>query len=112
VRVGLGQCDGHGEAAGDVTDRDAEKSGKTATELAKEILGHIQTAVSDYRIERRWKTYGLGVAFIMLSIIGLLLALHLNNKAFAWLSVKVTGMKDFWESGVYNKIVKMLSAEG
>lgn len=93
-----------------ITDRDAETSGKTATVLAKEILGRIQTAVSDYRTQHSWKTYGLGAAFTILSIIGLWLALHLNNKAFAWLSVKVAGMKDLWKRGVHIKIVKVLSA--
>lgn len=94
-----------------VTERDAEKVGKTTAELTKDLLKRIQAAVGDHRAQKSWETYVWGAAYTLLTIIGLWLTLYLNNKTFAWLSAKAVRIKDFWGSGTNTKIVKVLSAQ-
>lgn len=92
-----------------VTEQDAKASGKAAVELAQETLARIQAAVKTYRTRHLWETYGLGVALTLLSIVGLWLALHWNNRAFNWLKSKVSGMHEHWASGVNLKGIQVLS---
>ncbi len=93
-----------------VTAQDAEKSGKTGSELAQTTLARIQTAIEAYRSKQTWKTYGLGATLTLVSILGLWLALHWNNKAFTWLRIKASGMQKSWGRGLHFKEVEVLSA--
>lgn len=93
-----------------ITERDAEAAGKTAALLAQEVLKRIQLAVDAYRTRNSWKTYGLGVALTIFSIIGLWQALHWNNRAFAWLSARASGMHVRWDGGLHFKGIEVLSA--
>ena len=93
-----------------VTEQDAKASGKAAVELAQETMSRIQAAVKTYRTKHLWETYGLGIALTLLSIIGLWLALHWNNRAFNWLKSKASGTHDHWAKGVNLKGVQVLSA--
>lgn len=93
-----------------VTDRDAEKLGKQPQVVASEILGRIQSSVDSYRSRHSWRTYGLGAALTILTIIGFRLALRWLNKAFNWLLEKVGSKKDFWEGGIHLKDIRVLYA--
>jgi len=93
-----------------LTERDAEAAGKPVALLAQEVQERIQIAVDDYRARNTWKTYGLGMALSIFSIIGLWQALHWNNRAFSWLRNKASGMHAYWDRGLYFKGVEVLSA--
>ena len=93
-----------------ITEQDAKLEHKTALELALDVLGKLQTAVDDYRTKHTWKTYALGAAFSLLSIIGLWQALHWNARAFQWLSSKALTVHDFWKGGIHLKGIEVLSA--
>lgn len=92
-----------------ITEQDAATSGKSATELAKEILERIQASVAQYRTRHSWKIYGLGVTFTLLAMIGLWQALFWNNRAFIWLKHKATVRKSLWQHGVHLKGIEVLS---
>lgn len=92
-----------------ITDSDAALAGKTADELAGDVLEKLQLALRGYRTQHNWQTYGLGAALTLLSIFGLWLTLHWINKAFAWLLIKVISMKNFWSEGVHFRSIKVLS---
>jgi small-conductance mechanosensitive channel len=94
-----------------VTEQDAGKSGKSATDLASEILGRIQAAVVTYRTEHSWNIYGLAAAFSLLSIIGLWQALYWNKRAFAWLVRRTSTLHDHWKGGIHFKQIEVLSAK-
>jgi small-conductance mechanosensitive channel len=93
-----------------ITAQEAETSGKTRSELAQTILERIQAAIVAYRSKQTWKTYGLGAGLTLISIIGLWLALHWNNRAFAWLKSRASGMQKSWGKGLHFKEVEVLSA--
>ncbi|MEQ1915705.1 MAG: mechanosensitive ion channel domain-containing protein [Gallionella sp.] len=93
-----------------ITDQDAKLENKTTLELALGVLSKLQTAVDDYRTKHTWKTYALGTAFSLLSIIGLWQALHWNARAFQWLTNKALTVHDFWKSGIHFKGIEVLSS--
>ena len=93
-----------------ITEQDANLEHKTALELALDVLGKLQTAVDDYRTKHTWKTYALGAAFSLLSIIGLWQALHWNARAFKWLTSKALTVHDFWKGGIHFKGIEVLSS--
>jgi len=93
-----------------IFDRDVANSGKSVDELAKEILGRIQSAVEIYRTTHSWKTYGMGAMFSILAIIGLWQALYWNNRAYHWLRIKVTSMDNILKREIRFKTVRVLSA--
>jgi len=92
-----------------ISERDAANSGKTANELAAETLERIRTAVVAYRSEHELKTYGFGAAYSLLSLIGLWLALRLNNKAYIWLRKKLAGLDQKWKKEISFKNIKVIS---
>lgn len=107
--------EGYGIGSGDgmlmvITARDAEGSGKAAPELASDVMKRILLAVKNYRSRNAWKTYGLGAGFTFLSILALWQALRWNNRAFAWLTAKVSFMRGHWKRGVHFKGIEILSA--
>ncbi len=93
-----------------ITERDAEKTGKSAVDLTQETLGHIQNALETYHIHHNWKTYGVGAALTIFSIIILWQALHWNNRAFAWLTNKASILHDHRKGGIRFKQLEVLSA--
>ena len=93
-----------------ITKLDAEPTGKSPEELARQILGELQTALITYRTRHNWKTYGMGAAYSFLSIVALWLALRLNNWAFMWLVKKVSTLHDHWKGGIHFKSFEVLSA--
>ncbi|MGA8862298.1 MAG: mechanosensitive ion channel family protein [Gallionella sp.] len=93
-----------------ITNRDAEPTGKTPEELARQILGEIKTALITYRARHNWDTYGLGAAYSMLAIAALWLALSLNSRAFRWLVKRASTLHDHWKSGIHLKGIELLSA--
>lgn len=93
-----------------ITEQDAKLENKTTLELALSVLGKIQVAVLDYRTKHTWKTYALGAAFSLLSIIGLWQALHWNARAFQWLTSKALVVHDLWKGGIHLKGIEVMSA--
>ena len=93
-----------------ITKLDAEPSGKTPEELAQQILGEIQTALIAYRTRHSLRTYGIGAAYSILAIIGLWLALYLNNKAYGWLKKKSSAIHDHLKGGLRFKKIEVLSS--
>ncbi|MDD4979259.1 MAG: mechanosensitive ion channel [Gallionella sp.] len=93
-----------------ITEQDAKLENKTTLELAISVLGKVQTAVEDYRTKHTWKTYAIGAAFSILSIIGLWQALLWNSRAFEWLTRKALTVHDFWKSGIHFKGIEVLSS--
>lgn len=93
-----------------ISERDAAASGKTSTVLAGEVLGYIQSAVEAYRTKHAWKTYGLGSALTLLSIIGLWQALSWNNRLFVWLAHKAFQVHHRWKNGFHFRGVELLTA--
>jgi small-conductance mechanosensitive channel len=93
-----------------ITKLDAEPSGKSPEELAQQILGGIQTALTTYRTKHNWKTYGFGAAESILAMVALWLALRLNKWAFVWLGKKVSTLHDYWKGGIHIKGIEVLSA--
>ncbi len=93
-----------------ITPRDAENTGKSADELTQQTLAHIQAALENYRTHHHWKTYGLGAALTLLSMLVLWQALHWNNRAFAWLKDKASFLHDRRKGGIHFKQVEVVSA--
>lgn len=93
-----------------ITEQDAKLENNTTLELALSVLGKIQVAVLDYRTKHTWKTYALGAAFSLLSIIGLWQALHWNARAFQWLTSKALVVHDLWKGGIHLKGIEVMSA--
>jgi small-conductance mechanosensitive channel len=94
-----------------ITDRDAANAGKTASALATETLERIRTAVEAYRSEHELKTYGFGAAYSLLAMIGLWLALRLNNKAYIWLLKKVASLDQNWKKEISFRNIKVVTAK-
>ncbi|HTN94142.1 MAG TPA: mechanosensitive ion channel domain-containing protein [Gallionella sp.] len=94
-----------------ITDRDAAIAGKTANEIATETLERIRTAVEAYRSEHELKTYGFGAAYSLLAMIGLWLALRLNNKAYIWLLKKVASLDQNWKKELSFRNIKVVTAK-
>ena len=94
-----------------LTHQDAEVSGKKPNAFAKEILERIQLTVDNYREKHNWQIYGMGAAFSILSIIALWQAIHWNNRAFKWLTRKVSSLRKYWKTGVHFKEIEVLSAK-
>ncbi len=93
-----------------ITRLDAEPSGKTPADLARQILDELKTELITYRTRHNWKTYGLEAAYSILAIVALWLALRLNNWAFKWLVNKVSTLHDHWKGGIHVKGIELLSA--
>lgn len=93
-----------------ITEQDAKLENKTTLELALSVLGKVQAAVDDYRTKHTWKTYAIGAAFTLLSIIGLWQALLWNSRAFEWMTRKALTVHDFWKSGIHFKGIEVLSS--
>jgi len=93
-----------------ITKLDADASGKSPDDLARQILEELKTALITYRTRHTWKTYGLGAAYSFLAIVALWLALRMNNWAFLWLVKKVSTLHDHWKGGIHFKGIELLSA--
>ena len=89
---------------------DADASGESADQLAREVLTRTQAAVAHFRNQHIWQTYGLGAGLTLLSIIGLWLALHWNNRAFAWLGRQLSAHQGNWKQGLRVKEAQIISA--
>ncbi|MGA7595272.1 MAG: mechanosensitive ion channel domain-containing protein [Gallionella sp.] len=93
-----------------ITNLDAGPTGKSPEELARQILGEIQIALTNYRTKHNWKIYSFGAAYSFLSIVALWLALRLNNWVFRWLVKKVSTLHDHWKGGIHLKGIEVISA--
>jgi small-conductance mechanosensitive channel len=93
-----------------ITRLDAEPTGKSPADLARQILDELKTQMITYRTRHDWKNYGLEAAYSILAIVALWLALRLNNWMFRWLVKKVSTLHDNWKGGIHLKGIELLSA--
>jgi small-conductance mechanosensitive channel len=93
-----------------VTVDDVPKSARNIQEFASQTLEQVQVAVANYRTRSNWKTYGLGAALTVFSILALWLALRWNNRLFVWLTRKASGLHDYWKGGIHFKGIEVLSS--
>jgi small-conductance mechanosensitive channel len=93
-----------------ITNADVKDANQSSSVVAQDVLKRIQTAVTHYRNQHRLEIYGLGGLYTFLSILGLWLALHFNNKAFTWLKNKASAIGSHWKSGLHFKGAEIISA--
>jgi small-conductance mechanosensitive channel len=93
-----------------VTTADVPKSAKNIQEFANQTLQQVQVAIAHYRTRSSWKTYGLGAALTVFSVLALWLALRWNNRLFVWLTHKASSLHDYWKGGIHFKGIEVLSS--
>ncbi|MGC2164976.1 MAG: mechanosensitive ion channel domain-containing protein [Gallionella sp.] len=93
-----------------ITAADVAQSGTSTLYFANQTLKLVQAAIADYRDRNNWRTYGLGAALTIFSIIALWLALRWNNRAHIWLTRRVSGLHDHWKGGIHFKGIEVLSS--